>query len=444
MLKVLKATLALCLGSLMTVSCIGVSAATTTDQIVGGYAYATPHISSITNQGPLGRKISWNAVNGAPWYRVFYKNAKGQWVGMGNTKQTWFYDTHPKASGDVYTVRCVNADVSDWQALSGYDPEGKASSGDCVSHDAWLVNKQIKISGAKSGYANRYGTAAVSVGLYKTKDCKSEYRKIPNGTILKVLGVEAATGHKTSESMYTRFKVSYGGNTGYVKMNYALVNVNQYVPAINVALSFSSNEAYTWYIAHGKSQMTNKPYNMFNYKGSDNYIEGISDQKFYSSNTAWLRYDVAKKLLNAQRDMLGQSNPWIIKLYDAYRPHSVTAKIDKAWDNYIYKYNLDKGLTNQIASANYVSKHNIGTAVDMSIIDAKYNTEYVMPTYMHDLSWNAKQSNWLNKSGNKNQNATAMYNFMTKRGWSVYSGEWWHFEDNSIASSNLVVYSTAN
>ena len=56
-----------------------------------------------------GVKISWNKVDGAYGYRVFYKGASG-WKAMGNTADTSFTDTDVRYGGTyTYTVRCVDA-----------------------------------------------------------------------------------------------------------------------------------------------------------------------------------------------------------------------------------------------------------------------------------------------------------------------------------------------
>lgn len=440
-------------------SIFAVSAVSTSVGAASNYSLAQPQIKGVRNEGPMGRRIYWDKVPGATWYRVYKQTANGwQSVSKANTKQNWIYDTYPNNNGDTYVLRCV-------KGATGNDYTSECSERCVVSvkkcdagYAAWLIGKQIKASAAKASlnYYNegKHGKAGTTVILYKDKNCKSSLCTISmNGkdNILRVKGVEYRDdkNNELTNAEKTMFKVTTndGKLTGYINMNYALVNVNQYIPAAKVDLSFTSKEAYTWHIKNRKSQMTDKPYNMFNYqgkKGNTDIINGLNDTVYYNANTAWLRYDVAVKLLDAQRDMFRRDYPWQIKLYDAYRPHDVTGKIDKAWDNYIYGHNLDPALTNQIASASYVSMHNTARAVDMSIIDARTGNEYEMPTYMHDLSWNSSQENWLKKSGAGNQNATYMYNFMTERGWEVYSREWWHFEEQNIATKDLIGYAVRN
>lgn len=59
-----------------------------------------------------GVKISWNKVNGAAKYRVFYYGSKG-WTRLVDTAETSFIDTDVSSNHNYqYTVRCINADGS--------------------------------------------------------------------------------------------------------------------------------------------------------------------------------------------------------------------------------------------------------------------------------------------------------------------------------------------
>ena len=55
-----------------------------------------------------GIRISWNAVNGAYGYKVFYKSSKG-WVSLGTVYSTYYLDRDVWRGGSfTYTVRCVD------------------------------------------------------------------------------------------------------------------------------------------------------------------------------------------------------------------------------------------------------------------------------------------------------------------------------------------------
>ncbi|MBQ8539350.1 MAG: leucine-rich repeat protein [Ruminococcus sp.] len=84
---------------------------------------ATPVISSITST-EKGVKITWDKIDGAVNYRVYYKNGS-DWKGIGNTTSTTF--THTDATPGVkytYTVRCMKSDGK--TAVSDYSKQGKS------------------------------------------------------------------------------------------------------------------------------------------------------------------------------------------------------------------------------------------------------------------------------------------------------------------------------
>ena len=67
-------------------------------------------------------KISWDKVNGAEKYRVYYKSRKG-WTRMVDTTSTSYID-NKVSSGKTYTytVRCINSSANKF--TSGYDSKG--------------------------------------------------------------------------------------------------------------------------------------------------------------------------------------------------------------------------------------------------------------------------------------------------------------------------------
>ena len=321
-------------------------------------------------------------------------------------------------------------------------------------------------------YVN-FKDAKVDVPLYNGKTGTGNSGVVPNGQLAQITDYYYTGSPKTS-----RFKVTYldSKKTGWVEERYALINALGLTPSYRVSLSFASNRAYTYHKAKGI--LDGRLYNMFNYKGGTSdyitYISGITDGKnpdhksYYNYNTAWLRFDFAKKLANEQARLLQEG--YGIRIYDAYRPHAVTSYIDEAWDNYINKYDLTEKsstknfkawnpktkkydiyvdcsknpLTYQIASPNYVSRHNFGAAVDISLVIAETGTEVDMPTLMHDLSWNAEYGKWINGSSKGAQNARYLLTAMRYGGFDTYYGEWWHFQDNSISYDNAVIYCASN
>ena len=82
---------------------------------------ATPKISKAESVYG-GVKLTWNKVNGAAKYRVYYKGRKG-WTRMVDTTSTSYIDKDVSSGRNyTYTVRCISADGKSF--TSGYDSKG--------------------------------------------------------------------------------------------------------------------------------------------------------------------------------------------------------------------------------------------------------------------------------------------------------------------------------
>ena len=85
-----------------------------------GGPYATPVLKSVKASGN-SVVFTWNAVSGAPAYRVFRKTNGGGWIGLANTTGTSYTDSGVVSNNTyTYTVRVVNGSTM----ASGYDPTG--------------------------------------------------------------------------------------------------------------------------------------------------------------------------------------------------------------------------------------------------------------------------------------------------------------------------------
>ena len=82
---------------------------------------ATPKISKAESVYG-GVKLTWNKVNGAAKYRVYYKGSKG-WTRMVDTTSTSYIDKDVSSGRNyTYTVRCISADGKSF--TGGYDSKG--------------------------------------------------------------------------------------------------------------------------------------------------------------------------------------------------------------------------------------------------------------------------------------------------------------------------------
>ena len=116
---------------------------------------ATPKISKAESVYG-GVKLTWNKVNGAAKYRVYYKGRKG-WTRMVDTTSTSYIDKDVSSGRNyTYTVRCISADGKSF--TSGYDSKGTAVKYIAAPEISKLesVNGGVKISWGKVSGATKY------------------------------------------------------------------------------------------------------------------------------------------------------------------------------------------------------------------------------------------------------------------------------------------------
>ena len=81
----------------------------------------TPQITSLANTTG-GIKISWNKVDGAYGYRLYYKPASGGWKRFKDTTATSFTDSGVVPSKtETYTIRCIDKNGN---TISGFNSAG--------------------------------------------------------------------------------------------------------------------------------------------------------------------------------------------------------------------------------------------------------------------------------------------------------------------------------
>ena len=81
----------------------------------------TPQITSLSNTTG-GIKISWNKVDGAYGYRLYYKPASGGWKRFKDTTATSFTDSGVSPNRtETYTIRCID---KNGKTVSGFNSKG--------------------------------------------------------------------------------------------------------------------------------------------------------------------------------------------------------------------------------------------------------------------------------------------------------------------------------
>lgn len=131
------------------------------------------------------------------------------------------------------------------------------------------------------------------------------------------------------------------------------------------------------------------------------------------TNYTFLRLPVAKALLLVQKEL--NEKGMGLKIYDAYRPYSVTERFWELVLNEKYVADPKKG-----------SGHNRGIAVDLTVIYLNTRKEIQMPTYYDNFSDTAHHS-FMNLPFDALQNRKMLKDLMEKYGFKMFETEWWHY-----------------
>ncbi|WP_183562479.1 M15 family metallopeptidase [Mucilaginibacter sp. SP1R1] len=172
-----------------------------------------------------------------------------------------------------------------------------------------------------------------------------------------------------------------------------LVEIKQYVPAVVLDIRYAT---------------------------TNNFMH----RRMYQQPKAYARLPVVKALQLVEADL--QTRGLGLKIYDAYRPYSVTVKF--------YEMTSD---TNFVANPRNGSKHNRGCAIDLSLIDLKTGKELDMPTGFDSFSKKAS-ANYPELSQQKLNNRQLLKAVMQAHGFTVLPTEWWHFDFNGWAGYELL------
>jgi zinc D-Ala-D-Ala dipeptidase len=156
------------------------------------------------------------------------------------------------------------------------------------------------------------------------------------------------------------------------------------------------------------------------YATEDNFV----GMKVYDEPKAFLRLPAAYALKKVQAEL--NKKELGLKIFDAYRPYSVT----------VLFYEKIKD-TDYVASPWQGSRHNRGCAVDVSIIDLKTGKELEMPTKIDNFTLKAHPY-YQDISDTVKSNRALLFNVMKKYGFSQFPTEWWHFDFSGWANYFLM------
>jgi D-alanyl-D-alanine dipeptidase len=134
----------------------------------------------------------------------------------------------------------------------------------------------------------------------------------------------------------------------------------------------------------------------------------------YHHPQAYLREAPANALKQVQDEL--HKKGLALKLYDAFRPFSVTCKIWRIVPDRRYAANPRKG-----------SNHNRGLAVDVTIVDMKSGKELDMGTAFDSFTDTAHHS-FTQLPAQVLANRQLLKNTMWKHGFGLVPDEWWHYQ----------------
>jgi D-alanyl-D-alanine dipeptidase len=144
----------------------------------------------------------------------------------------------------------------------------------------------------------------------------------------------------------------------------------------------------------------------------------------YKQARAFARLPVVEALRNVQNEL--NKSGIGLKIFDGYRPYSVTVKF--------YELASDKSF---VANPKDGSRHNRGCAIDLTLINLKTGKELEMPTPYDSFAPEAA-ANFDKLSEQVLKNRALLINTMEKNGFKVLSNEWWHFDFNGWKNFELM------
>ncbi|MCF6243238.1 MAG: M15 family metallopeptidase [Bacteroidales bacterium] len=223
-----------------------------------------------------------------------------------------------------------------------------------------------------------------------------QYEKISKGIIElklsgKLHGYFSKEKQKYIKNKFIKIKAKIVNNTLYFNKVFqtlyidfpenALINLKEFIPAVTVKLAYASKNNFT-------------------------------KTRLYPCNICFIRYKVAKALLEVQEELKPKGMSLIF--YDCYRPYHVQKLM-------FIKFPV-KGY---VAPPKGGSIHNRGLAVDLSIID-KNGKELDMGTGFDTFSVKAHHS-YTGFTDTILNNRLFLKKLMIKHGFSPIRSEWWHY-----------------
>lgn len=150
----------------------------------------------------------------------------------------------------------------------------------------------------------------------------------------------------------------------------------------------------------------------------------FANQAVYKQARAFARLPVANALKNVQTEL--NKSGLGLKIFDGYRPYSVTVKF--------FDMASDKAF---VANPKDGSRHNRGCAIDLTLFNLKTGKDLKMPT-PYDSFAAAASSDYKELPALVLRNRDLLINVMERNGFRVLDNEWWHFDFKGWKSFELM------
>lgn len=138
------------------------------------------------------------------------------------------------------------------------------------------------------------------------------------------------------------------------------------------------------------------------------------NRQLYDTPRAFLRCAAARNLRNVEKELAQQG--LALKIFDAYRPYSVTVAMWEPIRDERYVADPAKG-----------SRHNRGCAVDLTLVDSRTGEELPMGTGYDDFSETAGHA-YTNLPEPVLANRRLLRDTMVRHRFLPLASEWWHYD----------------
>lgn len=156
------------------------------------------------------------------------------------------------------------------------------------------------------------------------------------------------------------------------------------------------------------------------YAGKNNFAK----QAVYKQARAFARLPVVEALKNVRKEL--NKSGLGLKIFDGYRPYSVTVKF--------FAIASDKSF---VANPKDGSRHNRGCAIDLTLVNLRTGKELEMPSPYDSFSA-AAASDFMDLPAASIKNRELLRSIMEKNGFRVLNNEWWHFDFNGWKNFELM------